>query len=189
MHPRYNLSGMRRTLLTLLPMLVWVAALAAAPIAQDTPHGVMMLQAMHTLGAWEVACPAAAAALAAPGSEVTCAQVPGSMYGFFREAVHGRLYEYLSRKTLVVTHDWSTSGDVLSVSYAVDGGTLSVARLRADGVLYAVFRFAPPARASAATSAATSGTTMDRRAEVSGAPSSGGGVGTDASAPGGAMQP
>lgn len=156
---------MRRPLLTLLLVLLAAPAAvrAAAPIDQGSPHGVMMLQAMHTLGAQEAACPAAAAPLATSGAQVTCAQVPGSMYGFFREAVHGRLYEYLARKTLAVVADWSTQGDLLSVRYAVDGGTLTVTRLRADGVLYAVFVFVPPARAA--------GPAVDRRGEAAAAAS------------------
>lgn len=169
---------MRRPLLTLLLVLLAgpAAARAATPIDQSTPHGVMMLQAMHTLGAQEATCPAAAASLATPGARVTCAQVPGSMYGFFREAVHGRLYEYLSRKTLAVVSDWSTQGDLLSVRYAVDGGTLSVTRLRADGVLYAVFVFVPPAQ--------TSGPAVDRRGEAAAAPASGAVAQTQASGSG-----
>jgi hypothetical protein len=117
------------------------AARALTPIAEGSAHGVMMAQALHTLGAWVVSCAPLATHVDTTGGEVTCAQVPGSMYGFFREAIHGRLYEYLSRKTLAVVHDWSSAGGVLSVAYAVDGGTFTITRERVNGVIYAVFRF------------------------------------------------
>lgn len=132
-------------------------AQAATPIPYDTPRGVMVVQAMHTLGAWVVACSKLPGNLDAAKGEVLCAQVPGSMYAFFREAVHGRLYEYLQRKTLRVVHDWSGAGGDLTVAYAVDGGTLTVERVRANGVIYAVFRFQPPAQAATPSGAGTRG--------------------------------
>ncbi len=138
------------------------AGRAATPIAEGSPHGVMMLQVLHTLGAWVVPCAPLGAKVDAGRGEVTCARVPGSMYGFFREAVHGRLYEYLSRETLAVAHDWSSEGDVLSVAYTVDGGTFTISRERADGVIYAVFRFLTP------TMSATQ--PVGRRGEVAGVP-------------------
>lgn len=136
-----------------IPVLLALAAFgatarAATPIPYNSPRGVMVVQALHTLGAWVVACSALPGNLDAAAGEVLCAQVPGSMYGFFREAVHGRLYEYLQRKTLRVVRDWSGSGGNLSVEYAVDGGTLSISRERANGVIYAVFRFEPAATAA-----------------------------------------
>ena len=133
---------------------------AATPIAENSPHGVMMLQVLHTLGAWVVPCAPLAPRADAGQGEVTCARVPGSMYGFFREAVHGRLYEYLSRKTLAVARDWSSAGDVLSVAYAVDGGTFTISRERANGVIYAVFRFLTPSVSAAQP--------VGRRGEVAG---------------------
>jgi len=136
---------MRPTALALALCLVLApAGRAATPIAESSPHGVMMLQVLHTLGAWVVPCAPLGTRGDAGHGEVTCARVPGSMYGFFREAVHGRLYEYLSRKTLAVEHDWSSDGDVLSVAYAVDGGTFTISRERVNGVIYAVFRYLTP---------------------------------------------
>ncbi|HKI57327.1 MAG TPA: hypothetical protein VKB31_09270 [Trueperaceae bacterium] len=136
-----------------IPVILALAALggparAATPIPYSTPRGVMVVQALHTLGAWVVACSKLPGHLGAAPGEVLCAQVPGSMYGFFREAVHGRLYEYLDRKTLRVVRDWSGVGGNLSVAYAVDGGTLTVERERANGVIYAVFTFEPAAQAA-----------------------------------------
>ncbi|HKI58405.1 MAG TPA: hypothetical protein VKA00_04180 [Trueperaceae bacterium] len=133
------------------------SARAATPIPYNTPRGVMVVQALHTLGAWVVACSALPGNLTDAAGEVLCAQVPGPMYGFFREAVHGRLYEYLQRKTLRVVHDWSGAGGNLSVAYAVDGGTLSIERERANGVIYAVFQFQPAARAAASGGASPRG--------------------------------
>ena len=153
---------MRRVAFTLILLLTPVAAQAASPIAEGSPHGVMMLQALHTLGAWVVPCDPLAPRPGADGVEVTCAEVPGSMYGFFREAVHGRLFEYLARRTLTVVDDWASAGGVLSVTYAVDGGTLTVSRERASGVLYAVFRFVP--------AAATTSRPIGRRGESGGTP-------------------
>lgn len=131
-----------------LALLAWLLAatpaLAATPIARSTPHGVMMQQVLHTLGAWEVACPDLAATRAGAHEQRSCAQVPGSMYGFFREAVHGRLYEYLARHTLTVSHAWSSATGPLTVAYAVDGGTFTIARVRVGNVIYAVFRFVAP---------------------------------------------
>lgn len=146
---------MTRFAITVLVALVPIAGVAhaATPIPYDTPRGVMVVQALHTLGAWVVACSALPGNLDGAAGEVLCAQVPGSMYGFFREAVHGRLYEYLQRKTLRVVRDWSGAAGKLSVTYAVDGGTLSIERERANGVIYAVFRFKP------STSSGGSGTT------------------------------
>ncbi len=122
---------------------------AASPIAYASPHGVMVVQALHTLGAWVVPCSRLPGDLGTGPGEVLCAQVPGPMYGFFREAVHGRLYEYLDRKTLTVVHDWSAEAGTLRVAYAVDGGTLTVRRERANDAIYAVFQFLPGARTSA----------------------------------------
>lgn len=154
---------MRRLAVPLLLTLAVVvgAARAAAPIPYDTPRGVMVVQALHTLGAWVVACSKLPGNVEAGPGEVVCAQVPGAMYGFFREAVHGRLFEYLERNTLRVVHDWSGSSGHLSVAYAVDGGTLTVERERANGAIYAVFRFR---RATPATASQDAG----RRGEVSG---------------------
>jgi len=152
---------MRRFVLVLCLALVPLGR-ATTPIAESSTHGVMMLQVLHTLGAWVVSCAPLAAQVDAGQGEVTCARLPGSMYGFFREAVHGRLYEYLSRKTLAVARDWSSDGGVLSVAYAVDGGTFTISRERADGVLYAVFRFVtPPVSATQP---------VGRRGEVAGVP-------------------
>lgn len=132
-----------------LCLLLASGASAASPISESSPHGVMMLQVLHTLGAWVVSCAPLAGRVDAGQGEVTCAKVPGSMYGFFREAIHGRLYEYLSRKTLAVADDWSSAGGVLSVAYAVDGGTFTISRERVNGAIFAVFRFvAPPASAT-----------------------------------------
>ncbi|MEJ2288144.1 MAG: hypothetical protein P8Y02_05755 [Deinococcales bacterium] len=153
---------MRRVATTLVLLLAPLAAQAASPIAESSPHGVMMLQALRTLGAWVVPCTPLAAQLGTPGGEVTCAEVPGSMYGFFREAVHGRLFEYLTRKTLTVVDDWTSSDGVLSVTYAVDGGTFTVSRERVSGVLYAVFRFVP--------TAVTTPHPIGRRGEAAGPP-------------------
>jgi len=130
-----------RPLALALCLVLAPAARAATPIVESSPHGVMMLQALHTLGAWVVSCAPLADRVDGSRGEVTCAQVPGSMYGFFREAVHGRLYEYLSRNTLALAHDWSSAGGVLSVAYAVDGGTFTVSRERVNGAIFAVFRF------------------------------------------------
>lgn len=124
-------------------------ARAASPIPYASRHGVMVVQALHTLGAWVVPCSTLPGDLDAGPGEVLCAQVPGPMYGFFREAVHGRLYEYLDRKTLTVIHDWSAEAGTLRVVYAVDGGTLTVRRERANDAIYAVFQFLPGAGTAA----------------------------------------
>ena len=133
-----------RAVVFALCLLLAPAAGAATPIVEGSPHGVMMLQALHTLGAWVVPCAPLADRLDSARGEVTCARVPGSMYGFFREAVHGRLYEYMARKTLAIVRDWSSAGDVLSVAFAVDGGTFTISRERVNGVIYAVFHFVAP---------------------------------------------
>ena len=151
-----------RAVVLALCLLLAPAAGAATPIVESSPHGVMMLQALHTLGARVVPCAPLADRLDAGQGEVTCAQVPGSMYGFFREAVHGRLYEYMSRKTLTIVRDWSSAGGVLSVAFAVDGGTFTISRERVNGVIYAVFRFV------AASGSATQ--PVGRRGEASGEP-------------------
>jgi len=124
------------------------AVRAATPMVENSPHGVMMLQVLHTLGAWVVSCAPLGDRVDAGRGEVACAQVPGSMYGFFREAVHGRLFEYLSRKTLAVAHDWSSVGGVLSVAYNVDGGVFTISRERVNGAIYAVFRFVAPSESA-----------------------------------------
>lgn len=143
-----------------IPVLLALAAVgggvrAATPIPYDTPRGIMVVQALHTLGAWVVACSELPGKLDGTPGEVLCAEVPGPMYGFFREAVHGRLYEYIQRHTLRVVRDWSGVGGDLSVVYAVDGGTLSIERERANGLIYAVFRFRPGSRAAKSVSAGT----------------------------------
>ncbi|MEJ2667643.1 MAG: hypothetical protein P8Z81_11185 [Deinococcales bacterium] len=139
----------RSGLIILVALAAFGVARAATPIPYDTPHGVMVVQALHTLGAWVVPCTRLPGNVDADPGQVLCAQVPGSMYGFFREAVHGRLYEYLERKTLAVVHDWSGAHGALQVVYAVDGGTLTVTRERANGLIFAVFHFVPPATATA----------------------------------------
>lgn len=141
----------RSGLVILVVLAAFGMARAATNIPYDTPHGVMVVQALHTLGAWVVPCSRLPGNLEADPGQVLCAQVPGSMYGFFREAVHGRLYEYLERKTLAVVHDWSGANGALQVVYAVDDGTLTVTRERANGLIFAVFHFIPPATATATT--------------------------------------
>ena len=139
-------------------------AFAAQPMNTATPHGTMVEQALHTLGGSPVAC----SGLADPGTpssaQLLCARVPASMFGYFKMGVHGRLYEYLSRGTLHVAHAWASSGNVLKVTYDLQGGTLTVERKRVNGVLYAVFEFqksnnlasaASSARASAQASASS----------------------------------
>ncbi len=116
----------------------------------STAHGIMTDQIMAVLGAQPVNCVDLPIDLGATDSQATCARVPGSMFGFFREAVHGRMYEYLWRKTVLVLHDWAAAGDVLRVDYVVDRGVFSVERERVDGRVYAVFLFQAQRTAAAA---------------------------------------
>jgi hypothetical protein len=145
---RYTGVVLRRSTLPFgLAVLVSLAA-AATPLAGGTARSVLVEQAMHTLGATPVACADIAAGFANAPGEIRCARVPGSMFGFFREAVHGRLFEYLQRGTLLVLHPWSSEGDRLRVDYVIDRGVLGIERIRAHGKVWAVFRFRavpPPA--------------------------------------------
>lgn len=133
-------------------------ACAAAPLTPGTARAVVVGQALETLGAAPVGCDQVGADLAQPPDELTCARVPGSMFGFFREAVHGRWYEYLDRGTMLLLHPWrSGAGDELQAEYVIDGGVLRVERVRAHGRVYAVFRFHPVRSTNAAPGSAASG--------------------------------
>lgn len=144
---RYTGVVLRRSALPLGLATLLSLATAATPISGGTTRSVLVEQAMHTLGATPVACADIAPGLANATGEIRCARVPGSMFGFFHEAVHGRLFEYLQRGTLLVLHPWSSDGDRLHVDYVIDRGVLGVERIRAHGDVWAVFRFraAPPA--------------------------------------------
>ncbi len=116
-------------------------ARAAQPMDTATTYGTMVDQAVRTLGGTHVPCKGLLDAGTPASAQVYCARVPGSMFGYFRMGVHGRLYEYLARGTLKVARAWASASGVLRVVYDVAGGTLTVERKHVGGGLYAVFEF------------------------------------------------
>jgi len=116
-------------------------AWAAQPMNTNAAYGTMVDQAVRTLGGRAVGCDGLLDSGTSSATQVLCASVPESMFGYFKMGVHGRLYEYLARGTLSVARAWASAGSVLRVVYDVQGGTLTVERKRVGGKLYAVFEF------------------------------------------------
>lgn len=116
-------------------------ARAAKPMDMSTAYGVMVSQAVRTLGGSFVGCAGLVPGSVPDSAQVACARLPGAMFGYFKMGFHGRLYEYLTRGTLHVAHAWHAVGGLLEVAYRLQGGTLTAVRERAGSTLYGVFEF------------------------------------------------
>lgn len=133
-------------LAAMFAVLALPAARAQQAMNLGSEYGIMVTQAVHTLGGTFVTCdslPGAALPTSARAAtaQVACARLPSDMLGYFRLGVHGRLYGYLARGTLRVARRWQTVGNHLEVVYDVQGGTLTVEREQAGSQLFAVFAF------------------------------------------------
>lgn len=128
-------------LIVVLAVAAGSGAHAATPLALGSQPGTMASQAVRTLGGHFVNCTGLLPGSVPEGAQVACARLPQDMFAYFETGVHGRLYGYLSHGTLHVVRDWHAVGNVLEVEYTLPGGTLTVARERVSGTLYAVFAY------------------------------------------------
>jgi hypothetical protein len=136
----------RRTTFSILALLLLClltprAAWAAHDMVMTTAYGTMVEQVLATIGGTQVNCKGLLDSAEMDSAQVLCARLPAAMAGYVREGVHGRLYEYLARGTLHLARAWATVGNALRVVYEVQGGTLTIERVRASGHLYIVFEF------------------------------------------------
>jgi hypothetical protein len=124
-----------------IAMLGSPAAHAQRSMNLGSEYGIMVSQAVHTIGGIFVDCSSLPGRSWPASAQVACARLPRGVYGYFRLGVHGRLYGYLSRGALRVVSPWHTVGNNLEVVYDVQGGTLTVEREWDGGSLYAVFEY------------------------------------------------
>ncbi|HKI56371.1 MAG TPA: hypothetical protein VKB31_04405 [Trueperaceae bacterium] len=139
--------------IAVLAFAVLATADAAQPLDLGSEAGVMVKQAVHTLGGTFVACGSLATGALPSTAQVACARLPGDMFGYFEMGVHGRLYEYLARGTLHVSQAWHSAGAVLEVVYRLARGTLTVERERAGNALYGIFAYQSNAGYASASAA------------------------------------